>query len=492
MEKKLNVAIIGGGIGAIAIALRLKKTGYNVEIFEKNNSIGGKIAEIKKHGYRFDTGPSLFTLPELVDELFDLFNDFDNLDYSKLDLVCRYFWEDKTIIDSFSDAQKFANELFEKVKEPKKNTLNFLKYVSDLYDISADVFIFSSLHKLETWTNPQLRKNAHKAKNLNPLKSMHKQLQKNFSKNKTIQLFSRYATYNGSNPYKAPSTLNVIAHLEHNIGAFFPDKGMKDIINKLEKLINKQNLKINLNSFVEKIIIEKKKTKGIVVNGQKKYFDFVISDIDVNYLHKNLLGEIKTPRKIKNIKFSTSALIFYWGINKEFKELKLHNILFSDNYKLEFNHLFEKKTIYADPTVYIFISSKKVKKDAPKGKENWFVMINTPVDKGQISDTEIEKAKKNIISKINRILNTNIEKHIEFEEKNTPKSIEKYTGSTGGALYGANSNSIMAAFNRHPNFSKKIKNLYFVGGSVHPGGGIPLCLSSAKITEKIIKKDRNS
>ncbi len=318
---------------------------------------------------------------------------------------------------------------------------------------------------------------------------MFNELSKMFEKDKTIQIFSRYATYNGSNPYKAPSTLNVIAHLEHNIGAYFPKNGMRQIINELENIIKKYNISVFTNSYVEKINFDKKVAKSILVNNQILEYDLIISDVDINFLYRNLLKDLKMPKKIKKPDFSTSALIFYWGINKKFAELDLHNILFSDNYKEEFEYLFDKKTIYNDPTVYIYVSKKHNQSDAPQGKENWFVMINTPANKGQIDENYIKTARKNIIEKINRVLKTNIEKHIEFEHINTPQSIEKYTGSLAGALYGANSNSIMSAFNRHANFRRNLKNIYFVGGSVHPGGGIPLCIASAKITSEIIKKD---
>jgi phytoene desaturase len=486
---KRKSAVIGSGIGGISMAIRLRKLGFEVDLYEKNNEIGGKIGEINESGFRFDTGPSLFTLPELVDELFELMGEEDKLKYKKLEIVCQYFWDDGTIVNSFSDAEKFAAELSEKLGENKNNTLGFLKDVADLYDISADVFIFSSLHKMSTWTNPELRTKLPQAKKLKPYKSMYKSLKENFDNQKTIQLFSRYATYNGSNPYKAPSTLNVIAHLEHNIGAFFPKYGMRNIVEKLVELLEKSGVNIILNTLVEKINFENKTAKSILANGKEIDYDLIISDVDVNYLYRNMLPDISTPRKIKNVKLSSSALIFYWGVNKTFSQLQLHNILFSNNYRREFECLFDEKIIYEDPTVYIFISKKIIETDAPKGMENWFVMINSPADKGQIQESDIQKARENVVNKINKTLNVDIEKHIDFEKIRTPKSIEKQTTSFAGALYGANSNSIFSAFNRHANFLRKLKNIYFVGGSVHPGGGIPLCIASSKITESIIKND---
>lgn len=185
---------------------------------------------------------------------------------------------------------------------------------------------------------------------------------------------------------------------------------------------------------------------------------------------------------------SSSALIFYWGIKKEFPELDLHNIFFARNYQQEFTALFKSQTLHTDPTVYINITSKYCTTDAPKGCENWFVMINVPANIGQDWDRLIAEARASIINKLNRLLNTKIETLIETEDILEPRTIEARTSSYQGSLYGTSSNNKFAAFLRHPNFSREFKNLFFCGGSAHPGGGIPLCLQSGRITAKLISE----
>jgi phytoene dehydrogenase-like protein len=199
-----------------------------------------------------------------------------------------------------------------------------------------------------------------------------------------------------------------------------------------------------------------------------------------------LIEGAKIPRRYAKQERSTSALIFYWGMNRQFKELDIHNILFTEDYPEEFRHLFEYKTVYRDPTIYIFISSKRVVTDAPEGCENWFVMINVPENTGQDWEGIIHESRKRIIAKINRFLKTEIEQSLVFEERLDPLRIEEQTSSWHGSLYGPSSNSRLSAFLRHPNCSPGIKGLFFCGGSVHPGGGIPLCLSSAKIADGFI------
>jgi len=210
--------------------------------------------------------------------------------------------------------------------------------------------------------------------------------------------------------------------------------------------------------------------------------------MDIYPTYKRLLPQLKPPKRTLSQERSSSAIIFYWGIENSFDALDLHNIFFSDDYQKEFEAIFEHQTVCDDPTIYINITSKDVPSDAPEGCENWFVMINTPADHGQDWDIMVNKLREVVISRLSKELGTPIEPLIACEEVLTPPLIQEKTQSHLGALYGASSNSSMAAFLRHPNFSNRIKNLYFCGGSVHPGGGIPLCLLSAKIVDELIPK----
>jgi phytoene dehydrogenase-like protein len=186
---------------------------------------------------------------------------------------------------------------------------------------------------------------------------------------------------------------------------------------------------------------------------------------------------------------SCSGVIFYWGMKASFPELHLHNIFFSAEYKEEFEHIFKKKTLYHDPTVYVNITSKLDPPHAPQGKENWFVLINAPSNPDYNWSQQIQQLKKQVLKKLSGILKRDLSELIETEMILDPAGIETKTGSYMGSLYGTSSNSPFAAFLRHANFSRTFKNLYFCGGSVHPGGGIPLCFKSAAIVQKKIVQD---
>ncbi len=476
-----KIGIIGSGIGGLAAAVRLAVKGYEVKVFEKEGIPGGKLSQIKRDGFRFDTGPSLFTLPSLLEEILALdTSDDKKFEYVPLDNVCRYFYPDGLFIDAFRDVDRFASEIEEKTTVSAKKVKTYLRQSEEIYHLTKDVFIFNDLRNLKNFLNFGTLKSILMAWKLHPFRSLHEENRRSFNDEKVIQLFDRFATYNGSDPYRAPATLKVIPHLEHNIGAFFPKKGMYSIAEVLVRMAQDAGVSFHFSEEIKSITNYQGRVTGIQSDKGSYDFDFVISDADVNSIPM-LLGKPSEKGPEHDTQLSSSALIFYWGMKIDTNSLKLHNILFSKDYKHEFNCLFDQHTLTDDPTVYIFISSKEVPDDAPPGHENWFVMINAPRNKGQDWDELTTVARKNIINKIQEMLGIDVEKHLLFEHHATPETIEMTTGSYQGALYGLNSNSVDSAFRRHPNYLRSMKGLYFVGGSVHPGGGIPLCLASAKI-----------
>lgn len=491
-DNRKKAIVIGAGIAGIAAAIRLQLKGYQVLCLENNSYPGGKLSEINKEGFRFDAGPSLFTMPQYVDELFLLANKNprEHFNYLPLEKTCVYFYEDGTKLTAYADKEKFKKEMHEKLNLSHHALEKFLQKSKTIYDITYHVFLERSLHRLKTFLRWPTIQSIFRLPQIDAMRSMNKANEEILQSDKAVQFFNRYATYNGSNPYKAPATLNVIHHLEHEFGAWLPKNGMYHITDSLVKLAESLGVKFQYQTKVNRIIHDSKKVSGIECTHQNKnefyQADIVVSNMDVYHTYKKLLNDIKAPESILNQTKSSSALIFYWGINKSFDQLDVHNIFFSKDYKHEFDCIDAAK-ITDDPTVYINITSKKIKSDAPENAENWFVMINVPNNQNQNWDELIATSRENIIKKLSRILNTDIAPLIVCEDILDPRSIEAKTSSHRGALYGNSSNNQFAAFLRHSNKSSKLKGLYFCGGSVHPGGGIPLALLSAKICTDFIE-----
>ena len=485
----MKVAIIGSGIGGICSAIRLKNKGFDVDVFEKNEFPGGKLSTFKLGDFRFDAGPSLFTMPHLVDELFRICNENPRnfFNYKKKKIHCKYFWNDGKKFTAYSNKNKFFSEVEKKFNTPGEVVKKYLEKAEIKYNLTEKIFLNKSLHKFSTYLNKDTIKALFKINFFQINKTLNKVNQDELKNKYLVQMFNRYATYNGSSPYKTPGMMSLIQHLENYYGTYIPEGGMHEIAKSLYKLANKIGVKFNFNSEITNLKVDNKKIKYIEINNIKKIeADYVISNVDTHHFYHKLLGNKISHSSLKSER-SSSAVIFYWCMKNINTNLDLHNIFFASDYKSEFESIFEKKELYNDPTIYVNITSKDVKNDAPKNSENWFVMVNAPQNANQNWDSEIKILKKVIIEKLEKILNININDKLIEEKIYSPVDLDKNTNSYLGSLYGTSSNDMFSSFLRHPNFSRKLKNVFFCGGSVHPGGGIPLCILSSKIISELIE-----
>lgn len=497
----MKIGIIGAGIAGLAAAARLASKGHEVHVFEANNYAGGKLSEFSlsvpndaARTYRFDAGPSLFTMPQYIEDLFEAANVpmKDYFAYETMPDVCHYFWQDGTTLTAWADQNKFVEEVHKKLTVKELAVKKTLHSAKRKYDLTGVIFLENSLHKAKTWLTAKVLKSLILMPTFDIFKTMnatHAQLAE--GNPKFTQLLNRFATYNGSNPYRASGMLSVIPHFEHGIGCFYPVGGMNNITKAVYELGLAKGVQFHFNSKVTEIIVENHQAVALKIEKEKSLqvvdnqantlrFDRIVSNMDVYFTYKKLLPNEKHPERTLNQERSTSALIFYWGVKQSFSQLGLHNIFFSNDYKNEFDTL-DKGDVCDDPTIYVNITSKLTPSDAPENSENWFILVNVPHNTGQDWTAITDRIRQVVIDKMNIALNVDFQQLIEVEQVLDPLSIEAKTASFGGALYGTSSNALMSAFMRHPNFSSSIKGLYFVGGSVHPGGGIPLALLSAKI-----------
>ena len=483
--------VVGSGVAGMAAAIRLAMQGFCVKVFEKNDYPGGKLSFFEKDGYRFDAGPSLFTRPHYLEELFqDAGEDIQEFfSYKQVPLSCRYFFENGKVVNAWTDTELYEKELTGQLGEREGTLSGYLKRSEKLYNGVGRIFLNHSLHQWKTWLQPAVRKALGDIRFKHLFGNLHDYNRSVFSSPEAIQIFDRYATYNGSDPYQTPGMMSMIPHLELKEGTFYPEGGMISITNALHRLAQKKGVEFFFNHPVSRILKEKNKVTGIESNGKQYKANVIVSNSDIYFTYRHLLQMPEKAQKILKQERSCSGVIFYWGIREAFPELHLHNIFFSENYQQEFNHIFQKKSLYHDPTVYINITSKLDPSHAPEGGENWFILINAPSNPEYGWDEAIGRVRTQVIKKLSGILKRDIGSLIETEMLLDPVRIETKTGSYMGSLYGTSSNSPFAAFLRHPNFSRTFDNLYFCGGSVHPGGGIPLCFKSAEIVAKKVRED---
>jgi diapolycopene oxygenase len=490
-QREPTAIVIGAGIGGIAAAVRLACKGYDVDVFEASEGPGGKLKEISLDGYRFDAGPSLFTMPHLVEALFSLAGEkaSDHFRYRRLVTACHYFYPDGVFFKAPGQRSRFVEEAHRVFGVSRKRLDDYLTHCATLMDRTGRIFLEKSLHDPATWLSKDVLPALAYLPWTTLVGSMDKSNSQRLKEPHLVQLFNRYATYNGSDPYQAPGLLQMIAALEQGQGSFFPEGGMYSITEQLVGLAERLGVRFHYGRQVERIRVERGAVSGVVLaGGEEVRAPVVVSNMDVVPTYRRLLPDVKAPGHVMRQERSSSALIYYWGIEGVFPELDVHNIFFSADYRREFDAIFREGTISDDPTVYVHISSKLELADAPAGSENWFVMVNVPYNDGQDWDALFASTRERVLEKVSARLGRHVGPLIAVEDRLDPVLLEQRTFSHKGALYGASSNSRLAAFLRHPNKKSSIKGLYFVGGSVHPGGGVPLCLLSARIADHYIPK----
>jgi phytoene desaturase len=479
----MDIKIIGAGLGGLAVSCLLAHKGHDVTILEKNSTPGGKINEISAQGFRFDTGPSLLTMPFILEKLFEYCDAeiADFLDIQPIDPICRYFYPNGIQFDCYQDTCLNTAQIQQFAPDDVQAYKKFITYTEQLYERTKDAFLYNPLYGLSDLGNL----NFTDFLKINAFQTVSDRIDKQFKSTELQQFFKRFTTYNGSSPYQAPATLNVIPYVELSLGGYYLNGGMYSLIKALTTLAENKGVHIQYDAEITKINTTDNKIAGVTdIDSNFHPADIVVSNSDASetYLHlanKEDISLLKRKR-VANVEPSCSGFVLMLGIDKIYNALTHHNIFFSKDYKREFKQIFEEKIMPKDPTIYIANTSHTNPQDAPKGGSNLFVLVNAPYLNNNIDwDNEEKRYKKMIIRKLQEHGLTDLSDHIEYSDTITPKDFYQKYRSNRGSIYGTSSNGKLAAFMRPKNKSRSIKGLYLVGGSTHPGGGIPLVTLSA-------------
>jgi phytoene desaturase len=486
-----KIIIIGAGLGGLSAACRLAKSGFEVTVLEKNETVGGKVNAVYTDGYKFDTGASLITMKHVFEDLFNFcgrdINDY--LEFKQLEPICRYSWSDGTEFDASDNLQKTLDEIG---KLSSEDVGNFEKYLADSkqkYEIAERTFLAKSLNELPKLLRPGYLPDLLK---ISTLQTLDKHNKKYFKSEKLQQLFNRFATYNGSSPYQTPATFALIPFVEFGLGAWYVKGGIFEIPLQLERLAREFGARFECGKEVGQILIENGQTKGVrLKSGEVLESDIVVTNADAIETYRNLIDrndrKIYTDKKLKKIEPSCGGFVILLGTNKKFDQLAHHNIFFSDDYKAEFEAIFETKTLPENPTIYICATSRTDDTQAPENCENLFILINAPYTSENVDwQKEHFDYTDKIITKLEEFGLAGLRDSIEFKHVITPEDFERKYRANKGSIYGVSSNGIFSAFMRVPNMAKDIGGLYFVGGTTHPGGGMPLVLLSGKMACDLI------
>lgn len=479
----MDIKIIGAGLGGLAASCLLAHKGHDVTVLEKNSSPGGKINELSIDGYRFDTGPSLLTMPFILEKLFE-YCDTDiskYLDIEPVDPICRYFYPNGIQFDCYQDTCLNTAQIQEFAPNDVQAYKQFITYAEQLFERTKDAFLYNPLYGLSDLGNLDFTDFL----KIDAFQTVSGRIDKQFESEELRQFFKRFTTYNGSSPYQAPATLNVIPYVELSLGGYYLNGGMYTLIRALTSLAESKDVNIQYDTEITKINTADNRITGVSDSTGNVYkADVVVSNSDASETYLHLVNKedvsLLKRKKTTNVEPSCSGFVLMLGIDKSYNALTHHNIFFSEDYKREFEQIFEEKVMPEDPTIYIANTSHTNPKHAPEGNSNLFVLVNAPYLSDNINwENEEQRYRRQIIRKLQEHGLTDLSDHIEYSRTITPRDFYQKYRSNKGSIYGTSSNNKLAAFMRPKNKSRSVKGLYLVGGSTHPGGGIPLVTLSA-------------
>ncbi|QFT88327.1 Diapolycopene oxygenase [Bacillus sp. THAF10] len=484
-----KVAIIGGGLGGLSAAITLSANNYDVTLFEKNGHLGGKLMEVKVGDASFDFGPNTITMPDVFREVVSQTGDSpdDYFDFIKLSTHTRNIAKDGTIFDFTTDKEKMIEQLHSLDSEGAKNYPAFIEEVTRLYQLGEKHFFRKAFTSTRDYLSPSLGISFSKVR---PLQSLHRFHKKYFKNPFVVQALDRYATYIGSSPYASPATFALIAYLELVDGVYYTKGGNINIAAGFKKAARKLGVNLKTNCKIASIEVKNKQAISVTaVTGERYETDMVIMNADLLSAYPELVREVDRPHfsnpKAAAFEPSISAFVLLAETKVRYSELLHHTVYFSDNYQNEFQHLFEERKYPNDPTIYLCNSSYTDQAKSPNG-DNLFILANAPGINEQ--NVKSESDYKNIIYETLDKRGLSIQGNVLAEKIISPSMIQDTFGAFRGSLYGLASNKKRDAFFRPSNKAADIGNLYFVGGSTHPGGGSPLVtLSGLNVAHAIIR-----
>jgi phytoene desaturase len=468
----------------LTAAIRLRALGHHVTVFERRDVVGGKLATYEADGYTFDIGPSLVTLPHVFDEVFRSAGTTlaEQVDLVRLDPQFAYHWSDGSslvvpdgdddTVRAFDGFQPGAGEQWQAFDARGRR----------IWDVAERTFFAGPMSN--PWSLAKRMRSPFDLTAIDAMRTLQQSAESFFDDPRLVQWAGRYATYSGSSPYAAPATLACIPHIESRFGCWYPIGGLDALRVALERVAVDTGVEIHIGVDVARIVApDGGAVTGVeLADGSFEPADVVIANTDAEHLYADLLPDPAALKRARRAQRSTSGFVLCVGVRGLTSALHHHNVWFSDSYRAEYDQL-DAGELADDPTIYACVSSVTDPSQAPDGCENWFLLVNTPPDVAVDADTYGDLVLDRLAAR-----SIDLRPRIELRHTMTPADIEQRYRSPGGAIYGTSSNGRRAAFVRPANRGAR-PGLYLVGGSSHPGGGLPLVTTSAKIVTEMITED---
>lgn len=490
-----RIIVVGAGIGGLSAAVDLAARGFEVCLVERSAAPGGKMRELHVDGHAVDSGPTVLTLREVFDGLFE--HAGESLD-SRLRLVparvlARHAWVEGGRLDLFADVERSANAIGELAGRAEGDRYRaFCRRARRIFETLERSFIRAPLpNPLSLGWRVGLHRPA-ALWGIQPFRTLWGLLGEHFRDPRLRQLFGRYATYCGSSPFEAPATLALVAHVEQ-AGVWFVQGGMHRLAVALAELAARRGAEIRYGAAVTRLLVERGRIAGVALDdGSRLAADAVVLNADAAALAAGLMGgacarAVPPPRERDR---SLSAVT--WSMRAAARGFPLlrHTVFFSSDYPAEFDAIFRRRELPLEPTVYVCAQDRGDDDTAPAGAaERLMCLVNAPPvgDAGRPNDAELDRCEERTFSLLERC-GLSIGRLPGATVRTGPADFERLFPATGGALYGRASHGWRSAFAR-PGSRSRVPGLYLAGGSIHPGPGVPMAAVSGRLAAASLAED---
>jgi phytoene desaturase len=477
MKKK--IAIVGSGVGGLAAAMRLAYRGHDVDVYEKLPLCGGRNSLLADKGFKFDLGPSFVLMPDFFEEVFsDCKEDLKrHLDLKVLDVNYKIFYPDGDSLTVYRDSERTKHELEKLEKGSAEAFEKYIKETGRIYKLVKPLLY--KCFTARTLVNPKYWP---LVTSIRAFESYWQLAKKFFKSEKLLSAFTFEAMFMGVSPFSAPAFYSIISYTDHVQKIAHPIGGMYQIPLALERLAKKFGARFHYDSEIKKISKNGKFTLS-AVNGREFLAENVVVNADYAQAQESLLG-----REIPKYKYSCSVLLIYLGLKKKVSGVEHHNLFFSSDLNKNLRQIFDEKSFPEDPSFYVHAPTVTDTSLAPAGKDIFYLLIPVPnLDTAREPVQGWDEHLRSIVfNKINRTLGVDLEDLIEIEYRFYPKDFITRYNIKNGATFGLAHNLLQSAFFRPPNFDTVIKDLYYVGASTQPGGGLPVVIASSRIVADLI------
>lgn len=491
---KQSIIVIGGGLGGLSAAISLAQKGYTVSLYEKNHHLGGKLNYLSKEGFHFDLGPSILTMKAIFEQLFtNAGKRMDDYVHTiELDLQWRLFFPDQTIIDLYGDLEKMEAKNKALSRKDIQEYKNYLEYAKKLDQLVEDGYLEHGLDNIrQTIKYHGLFKSL---TSFDLTSTMYESITDYITNSYLVDTLAYFAKYVGSSPYRAPGVLNMMSYMQYHTGAWYVPGGMNQLAEALVKLGKESGV----NFYTEREIIQLNHKNGqiksaILSDGEEVQADLFVSNMEVIPAYKKLLGiDNNYINRLEN-KFepAASGYVLHLGVKGQYPQLSHHNFFFSNDPKKNFAEIFEEKVLPQDPTIYLVNVNKTDPAQALPGHENLKLLPHIPHIQDQpFTEEDYQAFENRVLIKLEKMGLKNLRKNIVVKDRWIPEDIRDMYYSDHGAIYGTVSDKNLNKGFKNEKKSKLFDNLYFVGGTVNPGPGMPMVVKSGQQVAQMI--DQNS